>query len=112
MEIRSVGLIPCQYLYRIELDPSHIDKLEALGHQFQTDEGLSQEIAETSTLLEAQPLTINESIINAIKNKSIEDWIILKRVCGGTSRTIFDKEAWKDIKCLESPRAKTFSSQI
>lgn len=113
MEIRSVGLIPCQYLYRIELDPSHIDKLEALGRQFEKDKGLSQEIAGTSTLPEksAQPLTINQSIINAIENKSIEDWIILKRVCGGTNRTIFDKEAWKDIKCLESPRAKIFSSQ-
>jgi hypothetical protein len=100
------------FLRHESLIPAAKKPLEALGHQFQTDEGLSQEIAETSTLLEAQPLTINESIINAIKNKSIEDWIILKRVCGGTSRTIFDKEAWKDIKCLESPRAKTFSSQI
>lgn len=105
MEIRSVGLIPCQYLYRVELNPNYTNVLEELARKYEPSNGGAVVDTTTSHERSQQRLQINASIIEAIENESIKDWVILRRVSGGTNRTVFDKEAWHAIECLKSPRA-------
>lgn len=108
MEIRSVGLIPVQHLYRIELTKKGRSELNVLADSFkETQSNENQPLPKSST----RRLTeINESVLDAIRsNKRIEDWIVLKKVYGGTYRTIIDKAAWGEIKRLESPRGKSSS---
>ena len=112
MEIRSVGLIPCQYLYRVELNPDYAPVLQDLVQKY--GDSIGGDVAGTANSLEGsqQQLQINDYIIKAIEKKNINNWVILNRVCGGTNRTVFDQEAWHDIKCLKSPRAAAASSRI
>jgi hypothetical protein len=103
MEIRSVGLIPIQYLYHVELTGS--------------DNGVLADLSKASKELDAERKTdpnsraarrleddINKVISGAITSGDIADWVSLRRIYGGTYRTIFDQKEWKKIERLKSPR--------
>lgn len=105
MEIRSVGLIPIQYLYHVELTESGQRELAKLSKKWKQLDGKKQAYpkSDLARILETE---INDSLFAAIKSGQIDSWIKLRRIYGGTYRTVYDVNALKNIERLKSPRVK------
>ena len=101
MEIRSVGLIPIQHLYQVQIEKEGLDVLEPLARK-------SQDIKD-KLFTEAQALraeaNINHLMKPAIFSGNADHWVSLKRVCGGTYRRIDDKVAWNELGALKNLRS-------
>jgi hypothetical protein len=105
MEIRSVGVIPIQHLYHVELTPRGISRLTKLADQWnaRTKPGTSSEATVRSE--------INRYMEKAIFEDKVDKWVRLRKVYGGTYRQINDRETWKDIKCLSSRRVNPSAAE-
>lgn len=105
MEIRSVGPIPVQHLYQVELNQGAIELLNDLAKKWRT--------IETKRLTAAQARVakaeINEVMKTKIFNQEVDHWVSLKRVYGGTNRKIDDKDSWDAVPTLKSPRLAVHS---
>jgi len=104
MEIRSVGLIPIQYLYHVELtggDNGQLLELSAKSKQLD-DERDKDPHGSIARKLEEE---INAAVSEAIMTGDIDNWIVLRRIFGGTYRTVFRQNEWKRIDTLKSPRS-------
>lgn len=111
MEIRSVGLIPIQHLYGVHLTDIGKVEMEKLARKFERYKKLCKQQEAKGNKDSSQDATslitsINKTISRAMKSGSINDWVKLKKVAGGTYRTIHDHESLNKIKKLKSPRAK------
>jgi hypothetical protein len=107
MEIRSVGLIPVQHLYQLELTDKGIEMLRPLVQHFRKIDRKHLKPAETAGIKEA----INQSMTKAIFNEDVDDWVSLKRVCGGTYRKVDDKAAWEKLTALKSQRSVSHGNE-
>jgi hypothetical protein len=97
MEIRSVGMIPIQHLYRVELRDHSLEKIDKLAELWNS--------ADDDPLLQAEAaVKINEVMQEAIFKEEVDEWVWLHKVYGGTYRQINDRSAWNKIKRLRSPR--------
>lgn len=98
MEIRSIGIIPIQYLYRIELTPAGNRNLRALVKLY--------ERAEEASEVEQRRLynNINRQVANAVKSNRIDDWVRLVRVYGGLHRDVAEPERIRLLNWLQKSR--------
>lgn len=104
MEIRSVGLIPIQYLYHVELtgeDKGQLVELSKVSKELDRERKVSPYSPEVRKLEEE----INKDIFGAITSEQIDKWIVLRKVYGGTYRTNFKENEWRKIALLKSPRS-------
>jgi hypothetical protein len=100
MEIRSVGIIPVQHLYRIEIMPEGKKKLLELTMLYQK---INQ--SRNSSLEDANETRINEAISEAIESKAINQWVQLVKIYGGLHREIIEMDdIKKKIAWLVKPR--------
>ncbi|HKY28882.1 MAG TPA: hypothetical protein VJM12_13165 [Pyrinomonadaceae bacterium] len=98
MEVRSVGLIPIQHLYHVELTPRGLSRLTTLADQWKAR-------PKRGTPSEAKVRAeINGYMEKAIFEKKVDKWVRLRKVYGGTYRQINDRTAWGEIKRLSSRR--------
>lgn len=97
MEIRSVGLIPIQHLYHVELRDNGIKAMNDLAGLWKRRNDGRRSEAEVRA-------AINERMKGAIFRNEVDDWVQLRKVYGGTYRQIHDRKTWDDIQRLSSPR--------
>jgi hypothetical protein len=88
MEIRSVGLIPVQHLYNLELTDVGKEVLNRLAGKWRP--GVADEAK----------AEINTRIKEAIFDETVDEWVALKKVYGGTYRRIYLKDRWNKIDAL------------
>ncbi len=91
MEIRSVGMVPVQGLYRI--------KITGKG-----EEGINEleRIFKSSGNADESKKQINTKLFEEITSKDINDWIELVEVYGGDFRDVIDKNILYEIEWLKS----------
>lgn len=82
MEIRSVGLIPIDYLYRIDLDEELIKDLKVMSKEYKAAKGKGN--------LENLFTRINDTVSNGMRGGAIDSKVKLIKVYGGAYRTVFD----------------------
>jgi hypothetical protein len=86
MEIRSVGTIPVQHLYRIEIDEAYRGRLCDLVERYERARRLRGGAKAREYDL------INEAVREAIRSDEIDSWVRLWKVYGGVHREIVDRE--------------------
>jgi hypothetical protein len=107
MEIRSVGMIPIQHLYHIELNDLGVRNLNPLAEKWRLIE--TKQL--TGSDADAAKSEINDFMKEAIFKGSVDNWLSLNKVCGGTYRKIYDKKAWEEIVPLKSLRSESSQEQ-
>jgi hypothetical protein len=85
MEIRSIGTIPVQYLYRPELTRHGFDAAIRLTK-------LYEEAEASPRLRRGNYAEINDKMFGAIKSGNIDGWVELKKVYGGLHREGVNRE--------------------
>ena len=103
MEIRSIGIIPIQHLYRIKLSEEGEKKLNELATVY--------EAAKESSAGEKRRVNkhINRQVAHAVRTNRIDEWIKLIKVYGGTHRDVLEPDRIRDdikwLKKSERPSA-------
>lgn len=104
MEIRSIGIIPIQHLYRLELTDEGETHLKKLVELYDPVAGLEEDD-------HPEKLSVNKQIneyVSAVKPDEIDRWIKLVKVYGGIHREIVEPKVLQrgGIKWLEKSGRK------
>jgi hypothetical protein len=103
MEIRSIGIIPVQHLYRLKLTDEGMTNLIKLVELYDPVRGLEEN--------DRRRVAVSKEInrrVSAVKPEKIDEWVKLVKVYGGTHREIVEWEALHgdSILWLEKKRRK------